>query len=148
MARKTQKTIRNTRGVTISMRLEGKDPKPFRVHLQPRGRRGDWVTVPAACTDDPQFTSMVHNGLVEIIPLTEARRIEYDYVGRPTPTGAEVTAAGVEHVAARSETVAYINENMTEISRNPITAKQQAKVDAETAKLQESGVMPPLPEVK
>lgn len=146
--RRTQKTVRNNRGVTLHLRLQGRPhEKPFRVALNPRGARGDWVTVPAACTEDPQFEEFVNMGLLEIIPLREARAIEYPKAQRPGGLG-DVKVQVVRD-SARSKVVGYVDAGTTEMTRQPkMPSVADVKPDAETQKLVDSGVMLPLPTVR
>jgi hypothetical protein len=75
--RKTAKTIRNLRGTLVHMRLHSEDSeKPYRIELQPRGAPGDVATVPAKLTDDGTFIQGV-DVLFEIIPLSEAKKLQY-----------------------------------------------------------------------
>lgn len=80
--RRTAKTIRNLTNKMVHLRLQSIDAeKPYRIELQPRGRRGDTHTVPARLTEDGTFVRGAGR-LFEIIPLSEAEKIEY---GARTP---------------------------------------------------------------
>lgn len=101
--RATQRTIRNKRNVNVSVRLknykQSSDEKRFNVSLQPRGRRGDWTTVPGPYTLDPSLEDLIVSGIVEIIPLTEARKISYTVTRRPDVLGVEeITFAPTEFI--------------------------------------------------
>lgn len=76
--RRTAKTIRNLTNKLVHLRLttvdSGKDP--YRVELKPRGRFGDWATIPAALTESGTFLQGADQ-IFEIIPLSEARKIDY-----------------------------------------------------------------------
>jgi hypothetical protein len=75
--RRTAKTIRNRTNKMVHLRLTGEDnDKPYRVELNPRGRVGDWQTIPARLTDNGTFIQG-EGRLFEVIPLSEARKIEY-----------------------------------------------------------------------
>jgi hypothetical protein len=75
--RRTAKTIRNLTNKMVHLRLQSVDAeKPYRVELQPRGRRGDTHTVPARLTDDGTFIRGAGR-LFEIIPTSEADKIDY-----------------------------------------------------------------------
>lgn len=141
--RRTQKTVRNLRNLTVHLRLQGREnEKPFRAELRPRGQQGDWVTVPSACTSDPSFEKFVSLGLIEIIPLKEAREIHYARANRP-----EGPRVVVMDDRVNSRVVGKLKPNTTDMERvRPTIAN--VEVDKEGADLIEKGVMPPLPKVR
>jgi hypothetical protein len=157
-SRTVQKTIRNTRGVTIRMNLKGKINEPeFRVNLSPRGKRGDWVTVPGPCTLDGQFENFLALGLIEVIPLTEARKIQYSLPTRPVVNidGQEIRRAPVSHMKDTSRVRGTVDVttddrgnhkvNIQRAAKTPSLEEAEGRQDAAAKKLQEKGVMPKLP---
>jgi len=94
------KTIRNLTNALVHLRLHGADmEKPYRIELAQRGRRGDWATVPAKLTASGTFISGADR-LFEIIPLSEARAIQYG--PRPGSSDQPVTVVRHdEHIVSR-----------------------------------------------
>jgi hypothetical protein len=75
--RRSAKTIRNLTNMLVHLRLQSPDAdKPYRIELQPRGKPGDWHTVPARLTDTGTFLAGLDRRY-EAIPLSEAKEIEY-----------------------------------------------------------------------